>query len=85
SDRGTRSDFSDKHANIETVTVTFTETEKATVTTQDNGTNIKLPLRYTIKTKDGNSETYNGYATISKNGEDEDYKIERLNASKEDI
>ncbi|MFI8378838.1 NTF2-like N-terminal transpeptidase domain-containing protein [Leeuwenhoekiella sp. NPDC079379] len=86
SNRGTRSDFSEKNANVESVTANFTETETETptVTTQDNNTNIKLPLRYTIKTKEGNTETYTGHATITKKGEDGDYKIEGMNVSKED-
>jgi len=81
SDRGTRSSFSEKNANIESVELSFTEDGK--VSMQGDNTEIKLPIRYVVKTKQGNTESYNGYATISKKGDDGDFKIQEMNVTRE--
>ena len=83
SDRGTSSEFAEKHSNIETVTLSFTEDPK--VTSGAEGTDVKMPLRYTIKTKQGNTETYNGSVmVVKKNKEDADYKIQGMTMTRED-
>ncbi len=83
SDRGTSSDFAEKNAEIETVTVSFTEDPE--VVAGNSGTDVNLPLRYTIQTKDGNTKTFTGRAMIVKgNAEDSEYKIQGMNVTRED-
>lgn len=83
SDRGTSSEFAEKHSNIETVTLSFTEDPE--ITSGAEGIDVKMPLRYTIKTKQGNTETYNGsIMVVKKNTEDADYKIQGMTMTRED-
>ena len=83
SDRGTSSEFAEKYSNIETVTLSFTEDPE--VIAGAAGTDVNLPLRYTIKTKTGNTETYSGSVLIVKeNSEDADYKIQGMTMTRED-
>ncbi|RXG27058.1 hypothetical protein [Leeuwenhoekiella marinoflava] len=83
SNRGTSSEFAEKHSNIETVTLSFTKDPE--VINGAEGTDVKMPLRYTIKTKEGNTETYNGSVlVVKKNKEDADYKIQGMTMTRED-
>lgn len=83
SDRGTSSEFAEKHSNIETVTLSFTEDPE--VINGAGGTDVKMPLRYSIKTKEGNTETYNGSVlVVKKNTEDADYKIQGMTMTREE-
>ena len=80
SDRGTRAAFDEKNATIESVMVSFTEEPEVTM----QGSKVTLPLRYSIKTKAGNTETYKGHAMISKTDEEGDYKIDGIKVSREE-
>ncbi len=83
SDRGTSSEFAEKHANIETASLSFAQDPE--IITGSEGIDIKMPLRYTIKTKNGNEETYSGSILVVKaNTEDSDYKIQGMNMTRED-
>ena len=83
SDRGTSSEFAEKHASVETASLSFGQDPE--VISGPEGIDIKMPLRYTIKTKDGNEETYNGSILVVKgNTEDSDYKIQGMNMTRED-
>ncbi|MEC8682071.1 MAG: hypothetical protein VXX80_00145 [Bacteroidota bacterium] len=83
SERTTPSEFAEKHANVETATVSYTTDPQ--VVKGANGTDVKLPFRYTILTKDGNTMSYNGSAMIVKSSEeDADYKIQGMTMSREE-
>lgn len=83
SDRGTSSEFAEKHASVETASLSFAQDPE--VISGPEGTDIKMPLRYTIKTKNGNEETYSGSILVVKaNTEDSDYKIQGMNMTRED-
>ncbi|MAW96747.1 MAG: hypothetical protein CMF36_10925 [Leeuwenhoekiella sp.] len=83
SERGTSSEFAEKNAEIETVTVNFTQ--DATVSDGANGSEVTLPIRYTVKTKNNNTMTYTGSAVVVKGtGEDDSYQITAMNVNRED-
>ena len=83
SDRTTPSEFAEKYADVESATVSYTTNPE--VVKGANGTDVKLPFRYTILTKDGNSMTYNGSAMIVKSSEeDADYMIQGMTMNREE-
>ena len=82
SDRGTSSEFAEENANIETITVNFTQ--NASVSYDTNGATIELPIRYSIKTKNDNTETYSGSAIIYTDDKDAEYEIIKIDVTREE-
>ena len=84
SNRGSFSEFSEKQSKYENIEVSFTD-EKPTVSDMGNNYSVKIPIRYTGTTAQGNQETYSGTAELMKQKTDDgEYRITSLNVKRED-
>ena len=84
SNRGTFSEFSEKQSKYENIEVSFTD-EKPTVSDMGNNYSVKMPIRYTGTTAQGNQETYSGTVELMKEKTDDgEYRITSLDVKRED-